>query len=727
MRRLVGGAGFAIGLGVLGWFSATFTAPDIQQNLTRSAAFVADQSQHGVQIDVHGRDIIVRGLVNDPTEAQALLQRFDRIAGRRVVVMQTTPIPVAAPFEITITDQDALGAVPSEQARAQLRSRIGDLADGLILSSGVPNDWNSAVKVGMDARDLLNEGEMILRDQNLILTGLASDPDAKEFVLAMLQQLPDGYHSDARIELLDDGTPMRIDLQWDGTDAQADGKIPVDFLSEPLALDTFSAQTFGDAGALNGTLEQAHILGPVDWNLAAQHSLQALGHLSSGRLQIEGMQIRITGQARPAQREEALALLTNLPDTFGLYHDIALWDDGAPFELHVDITGMSATAAGKIPADVTSQWVADTLGADQIGGDVQVAFINDETGLFVPMADIGLRALGLLVEGALDVSGQGIDLTGLAEVPADREQVLAMLETVAEGQLRADIAVLDDGAPADFVVTYAAQNGAIVSGKLPRGLTPADIAQAWGVHQIAGEPLLGLVGQESDAIGLFALGDMLPEIETLRYHSTADGLRAEIALTPGIDAELVQSAIRSLFETDSDRPVSVVFQDGDVSIPTGTRRVNAATGIEEAFIAGVWLPVLTFSPSLQACQAWTDGALADGVNFVTASTRLDAKSMRSLNLVASIAQNCVFEGGLLLEVGGHTDDTGNDQVNNALSLERAGIVRQVLVTRGVAGSVITAHGYGSQVPIVSNETSEGRAQNRRTTMTWIDPAAGGSE
>lgn len=69
-----------------------------------------------------------------------------------------------------------------------------------------------------------------------------------------------------------------------------------------------------------------------------------------------------------------------------------------------------------------------------------------------------------------------------------------------------------------------------------------------------------------------------------------------------------------------------------------------------------------------------------------------------------------------VRVIGHTDSTGSDSVNNPLSLDRAQSVRSYLVNKGVAGNRIDTDGKGSYLPVADNNTSSGRARNRRVEI-----------
>jgi len=69
-----------------------------------------------------------------------------------------------------------------------------------------------------------------------------------------------------------------------------------------------------------------------------------------------------------------------------------------------------------------------------------------------------------------------------------------------------------------------------------------------------------------------------------------------------------------------------------------------------------------------------------------------------------------------VEVGGHTDNIGNETANMKLSLSRAEIVKAYLVFKGVEESRLTVKGFGMTMPVADNTTKEGRAQNRRTSF-----------
>ncbi len=80
--------------------------------------------------------------------------------------------------------------------------------------------------------------------------------------------------------------------------------------------------------------------------------------------------------------------------------------------------------------------------------------------------------------------------------------------------------------------------------------------------------------------------------------------------------------------------------------------------------------------------------------------------------------------GLHLAVEGHTDSIGTDEYNRQLSEQRAEAVRDYLVQQGIKSDAITASGFGKSEPVASNDTPEGRQQNRRVELVVSGNAIG---
>lgn len=71
-----------------------------------------------------------------------------------------------------------------------------------------------------------------------------------------------------------------------------------------------------------------------------------------------------------------------------------------------------------------------------------------------------------------------------------------------------------------------------------------------------------------------------------------------------------------------------------------------------------------------------------------------------------------------IDIVGHTDSSGTDAYNQALSVRRAEAVKNYLIAKDVNPAIMTTSGMGESQPVASNATSEGRAQNRRVDISF---------
>ena len=92
--------------------------------------------------------------------------------------------------------------------------------------------------------------------------------------------------------------------------------------------------------------------------------------------------------------------------------------------------------------------------------------------------------------------------------------------------------------------------------------------------------------------------------------------------------------------------------------------------------------------------------------------------------LAKVAGILLSYPGLNIEVGGYTDNVGGDAMNQTLSENRAGSVRDYLVQQGVPTNSVSARGFGNTLPVASNDNSAGRQQNRRVELLVSGDAIG---
>lgn len=92
--------------------------------------------------------------------------------------------------------------------------------------------------------------------------------------------------------------------------------------------------------------------------------------------------------------------------------------------------------------------------------------------------------------------------------------------------------------------------------------------------------------------------------------------------------------------------------------------------------------------------------------------------------LAKVAGILIAYPGLNIEVGGYTDNVGGDAMNQKLSENRAGAVRNYLVEQGVTNNSVVSKGFGNTLPVASNDNSAGRQENRRVELVVSGDAIG---
>jgi outer membrane protein OmpA-like peptidoglycan-associated protein len=128
-------------------------------------------------------------------------------------------------------------------------------------------------------------------------------------------------------------------------------------------------------------------------------------------------------------------------------------------------------------------------------------------------------------------------------------------------------------------------------------------------------------------------------------------------------------------------------------------------------------PAPSAPPPPEATVSEGEISISEQVQFETGTAVLRGESAAILTAVATaLAKHPEIE---LIEIQGHTDDTGTPEFNQRLSQERAAAVFSWLVARGIQGSRLRPVGYGQSRPLSQNSSEAGRAVNRRVEFRII--------
>ena len=118
-------------------------------------------------------------------------------------------------------------------------------------------------------------------------------------------------------------------------------------------------------------------------------------------------------------------------------------------------------------------------------------------------------------------------------------------------------------------------------------------------------------------------------------------------------------------------------------------------------------------PAPQPTPAPQKKIVLRGVNFEFNKATISPDAASVLREAASLLKE---DTNVKVSVEGHTDSVGSDAYNLGLSNRRAVAVKDFLVNEGVADGRLTTRGLGEAQPVASNDTADGRAQNRRVEL-----------
>ena len=270
-----------------------------------------------------------------------------------------------------------------------------------------------------------------------------------------------------------------------------------------------------------------------------------------------------------------------------------------------------------------------------------------------------------------------------------------------------------------------------VIGKNSSGLSASGLASMlMGQSSFVKDALPAGIG---NLLGLSALGSPAVSSTATTTATTDDSGSLFSKLTPWLLGAAVLAGLlfawKSCQKTEM-TPPAVVESAKQTTSDTVTKASdamgNAANKVVEAF--KVSLPggtvldvpkgsledqIVAFIQSKEAVSKtkWFD---FDRLLFETGKATLKPESEEQLKNTAAIMK--AFPK-VKIKIGGYTDNTGNAASNIKLSADRAKNVMSELVKLGVAAARLTAEGYGSNNPVASNDTEEGKAKNRRISIS----------
>jgi OmpA-OmpF porin, OOP family len=385
-------------------------------------------------------------------------------------------------------------------------------------------------------------------------------------------------------------------------------------------------------------------------------------------------------------RRNAVAAVKAVPGVRLVNDETRLVPEAKPFVWSAERDVVRVTLGGSSPLPASKRRLLEAARAD-LGGVEVVDQTNLSRGApprFDDAALLLLDQIAKLKDGKITLSDTKVSLSGMARELGGREAITAALKNLPEGF---SVAANEIKAPPYIFQAYKDPVAVTLtlSGYVPDNTIHAALVAAAG-RKFFSEKVVDNLKASIGAPAGFA-GAVVPALGALSRLSTGTLVVSDREIKLSGDAFYEAAAVQIRAGLGKDLPPGWQLK-ADISVKPAAAPVDASV-----------------------CQQLFLDLLAKGkIRFESGRAAIDPDSAGLLDRLIETALRCPTAN---IEIAGHTDADGGDAFNQALSEKRAQAVADYLVKAGLPADRFTATGYGSTQPVASNDTDEGKAQNRR--------------
>ncbi|RYE11313.1 MAG: BON domain-containing protein [Hyphomicrobiales bacterium] len=682
--------------------------------------------------------------------------------------------PVAVPFTFAAVKAangatTLTGYVPDEATRAALAANIAELAaDRTDPADGAPDNFAFLAGKGLEILALLDSGSLTYDGKNWSIEGVASTPQKgfaadAAYSVAGLRTMGWTYVVRLPEQQAAAALPTISPYVW-RAQKPADGSVsftgfaPSDGFKRYLLVRAASAsdRTVLGAGA------------PADFGTSAAAGLDALLALDEGSLGLNGNRWTLTGAVADAGSRDAIQTALSARTNAANWQVTIQARDSAPV---VTPYLWSATRApdgavelsGYVPNDALQSFAAVRAGT--VLRD-STAIASGEPAGFADDLLAGLEALNLLQSGRAMFDGSRWILTGEVASQTDGEAVVAALLKGSRNGALWTSAISGYTPPAPIVEPAPSSEPAssepppaepVASSEEPTvepslesssepassEAAPIEPASEEPVAAVSAEPSAEPVAEPAAEDRGLTVVDQLPA--RFAFEAKKEGGQP-IALLGSVPADATAAYFGVIAGNVPADALRVEANLPDDFIASGTAGLNALTQLNEgrlgfdgdrwwlrglaeqpetldavrALVASLpkgadWSVFVDQMPPLEICRDHV--AALERLNAITFQSGSATLTETSLPILDKLAVDLAICPSASVHVEGHTDADGAEDLNLALSVSRAEAVIEALIERGVSIERLYAEGYGESQPIASNDTREGKAQNRRIAFS----------
>jgi OOP family OmpA-OmpF porin len=446
-------------------------------------------------------------------------------------------------------------------------------------------------------------------------------------------------------------------------------------------------------------------------------STSALGAtIENPAFSVSGRDVSVSGTV--FSPDEALKVAGTVDQVWGVRKvlvDAKQPDIAKPFNWGISHEGSSVVLTGNVPNPTTRDKIVSAAKTAFSGADIkdEMQYASGAPASYDGGVLFGLAQLAGLEKGSVALSDTGLGISGTAATRDAYDAITAALKTLPQGLT---LAKTDITAPAPVAAAAA-----------PAAATPTPAATAPAVTPALAPPSFSF-----DALrdaGKLTLSGNYPDddthskiIDAAKSLFSSDEISDELKAAPGAPNGFAAAALGGLNALSRLAKGSFSLSSTDAKLSGEALYGGAVKSIQDSFTAAIpegfktaptEIAVSAPAPAVDApnCQSMLNGILSKSkINFDTGKATISPVSSGLLDTIVATIGRCPSNA---IEVSGHTDSSGNEAANVALSEQRAKAVVVYLTDAGVPAIRLTAVGLGSSHPIASNDTDEGKALNRR--------------
>jgi OOP family OmpA-OmpF porin len=427
---------------------------------------------------------------------------------------------------------------------------------------------------------------------------------------------------------------------------------------------------------------------PFETDLAGR-TLRSLREtiLDKTRVDVAGRDLTVSADAFSEEgRRSSIAIAEAVPGVRLVNDQTRIIDEAKPFSWSAERNVSRLTLSGNVSLPAVRARLNEAVRGVAGGVEVadQMAFARGVPQRFEATALLLIEQLGRLRDGKVTLTDTSVRLSGIARELGGREAIAAALRNLPEG--------------------YAVAENAVSAPPYIFQVNKDPVAQT-----------LTLNGYVPDNAVHAALIDTTKR--KFLNEKIVDNLKASVGAPAGF-ANAVTAALGALSRLSTG---SLMISDREVKL-SGDAFYDVAADEIRGGLSGElpqgWranLEVSTRPPSsavdATVCQQLFAELLAvKRIRFASRQADIDVDSRGLMDRLVEIALRCPTAS---IEIGGHTDTDGDEDANMKLSERRAQAVLDYLLRAGLPSDRLHAMGFGQSEPLASNDTAEGKAQNRR--------------